>query len=51
MPKAKKAKPLTDAKLEELLKSERPDGLVILKPEDAEAVAETVRQLREKKEE
>ncbi len=39
-------KTLKDADVDKLLKSDRPDGLVILTPEDVEAVAHTIKQLR-----
>ncbi|HSE25708.1 MAG TPA: hypothetical protein VLB68_28845 [Pyrinomonadaceae bacterium] len=40
------ARKLSDKALDELLKSERADGLVILNPEDAESIKATVKGLR-----
>lgn len=39
-------KTLKESELDEMLKSERPDGLVILAPEDVESVVQTIKQLR-----
>lgn len=39
-------KTLKESELDELLKSERPDGLVILAPEDVESVVNTIKHLR-----
>ena len=37
---------LKDSDLDKLLKSDRADGLIILNPEDAEAVRSTIQSLR-----